>query len=81
MKHFILFAILILSVILIVNYDPIFASHGGHHDESMGQHGMKDNRGTPWRSLGAMAIAGGVAKADHVLAIVCDHGQQVGELP
>ncbi|WP_428325451.1 rhodanese-like domain-containing protein [Nitrosopumilus sp.] len=43
MKHFILFGVLILSLILIVNYDPIFASHGGsHHDDQMGQHGMKD---------------------------------------
>jgi len=44
MKHFILFGILILSIILVVNYDPIFASHGGtHHDEQMGQHEMKNN--------------------------------------
>ena len=44
MKHFILFGFLILSIILVVNYDPIFASHGGtHHDESMGQHGIKGN--------------------------------------
>ena len=43
MKHFMLFGILVLSIILVVNYDPIFASHGGsHHDASMGQHGMKD---------------------------------------
>lgn len=34
---------LILSIALVANYDPIFASHGGHHDESMGQHGMKEN--------------------------------------
>ena len=44
MKHFILFGILILSIILVVNYDPIFASHGGHHDESMGQHGMMNEK-------------------------------------
>ncbi len=44
MKHLILFGFLILSIILVVNYEPIFASHGEtHHDESMGQHGMKDN--------------------------------------
>jgi len=44
MKHFILFGILILSIILVVNYDPIFASHEGtHHDEQMGQHEMKNN--------------------------------------
>ena len=43
MKHLLLFGILILSIILVVNYDPIFASHGGtHHGESMGQHEMKD---------------------------------------
>lgn len=33
MKRFILFGVLILSVILVVNYDQSFASHGGHHDE------------------------------------------------
>ena len=44
MKYFILFGILILSIILVVNYDPVFASHGGiPHDEQMGQHGMKHN--------------------------------------
>ena len=44
MKQFLLIGVLILSVVLIVNYDPIFASHGSsHHDESMKQHGMKDN--------------------------------------
>jgi hypothetical protein len=41
MKFFILFGILILSVILVVNYDSVFATHmGSHHDEQMGQQGM-----------------------------------------
>jgi hypothetical protein len=44
MKYFIIFGILLLSVIMVVNYDPVFASHEGtHHNESMEQHGMKDN--------------------------------------
>ena len=44
MKYFILFGILILSITLVANYDPIFASdEKSHHDKSMGQHGMKGN--------------------------------------
>ena len=45
MKHFVLFGLLAVSIILAVNYDSVFASHGGsHHNEPMGQqHGMKDN--------------------------------------
>ena len=33
MKYYILFSVLILSVILIANHDPIFASHGNSHEE------------------------------------------------
>ena len=41
MKHFVLFGILILSVILIANYDPIFASHGNSHEETQHNQGHK----------------------------------------
>ena len=41
MKHLIFFGILLLLFTLVVNYEPIFAMHGGMHDNSMKQHGMK----------------------------------------
>ena len=42
MKHFILFGVLIVSVILFVNYDSIFAMQGDTH-ESMAKNEMKNN--------------------------------------
>ncbi|MGI9566729.1 MAG: DUF4377 domain-containing protein [Nitrosopumilus sp.] len=42
MKHFLLFGIIILSVILVVNYEPIFASHERtHHEETQHNTGHK----------------------------------------
>lgn len=44
MKHFALLGILTLSLSLVAIYDPVFAEHmGSHHDEPMGQHGMKSD--------------------------------------
>ena len=62
MKHFILFGILILSIILVVNYDPIFASHGGtHYDKQMEQHRMEnnmmENHHTPHKGMCAPGFA------------------------
>ena len=45
MKYFIFFGVLLLSVIIVVNYDTAFATHmGPHHDEKMGQRGMMEER-------------------------------------
>lgn len=42
MKHFLLFGVMIFSLILVVNYEPIFASHGGaHHEETQHDVGHK----------------------------------------
>ncbi len=41
MKFYIILPILFTLVILVTNYDPIFATHmGSHHDEQMGKQGM-----------------------------------------
>ena len=41
MKYVILFLVLILSIVLTVTYDSVFAEHmGSHHDDNMGQPGM-----------------------------------------
>jgi hypothetical protein len=41
MKFYILLPILFTVIILVTNYDPIYAAHGGpHHDEQMGKQGM-----------------------------------------
>ena len=45
MNKFVLFAVLISSIILVANYDQSFAYDDDHHDESMGQHGMKNMMG------------------------------------
>jgi hypothetical protein len=38
MNYFIIFGILILSVVLVTNYDSVFAIHmDSHHDDSMEQ--------------------------------------------
>jgi hypothetical protein len=40
-KFYIILPILFTLVILVTNYDPIFATHmGSHHDEQMGKQGM-----------------------------------------
>ena len=41
MKYLILFSVVMLSIILVTNYDSVFAAHmGSHHDDSMESHGM-----------------------------------------
>ena len=46
MKYFIIFGILTLSIVLVTNYNSVFATHMGlHHDDNqMGQHGMMNER-------------------------------------
>lgn len=63
MKYFIIFAILISSIILVTSYDSVLASHiGSHHDEQMGQQGMMGekimgNHHMPYKGMCAPGFA------------------------
>lgn len=63
MNYFIIFSVLMLPIVLVANYDPILASHGGsHHDEQIRQHGMMNanmmgNYHMPYKGMCASGFA------------------------
>jgi len=61
MKYLILFSVVIFSIVLVTNYDSVFATHmGSHTDDSIEQHGMMNENmmGNHHMSYKGMCVPG-----------------------